>query len=173
MSEWVIIELSQVGESTDPATLQRVLDRLLNKERDVFIPAVTYVKRGIPTTLYYLQGYVFVRAGLPSGRYFDLLNNSFFSSVLYTQDGDKTYLQLLPQSEIDKIRKALQDYTHVIFAEGDTVVVTAGVYKDLKGVCKGMVTEDTCTVLFKMRSVESVVELPVAMLALQGVDDND
>ena len=170
MSDWVVLELSQTGEQADPETLVRLLNKLLNGEREIFVPAVTYVKRGIPTTLYYFQGYVFVRAGLPSGRYFDLLSNSYFSSVLSYQEGHHTYLQLLPNEEIDKIKETLRTHTQISFAEGDQVEFISGTYKGLTGVCLGMITEDTCSVKIKMRSIESLVSIPVAMLRLKDLE---
>lgn len=173
MSDWVVLELSQTGEQADPETLTRLLTKMLGGTKEVFVPAVTYVKRGIPTTLYYFQGYVFVRAGLPSGRYFDLLNHSFFASVLSYHEGDKTYMQLLPHSEIEKVRETLRTHTQVTFAEGDEVQILSGTYKGLSGICTGMLTEDTCSVRIKMRSIESLVSFPVAMVRLKSMDSED
>lgn len=173
MSDWVVLELSSTGEQVDPDTLTHLLNKLLNKEREVFVPAVTYIKRGIPTTLYYFQGYVFIRAGLPSGRYFDLLGHSYFSNVLSYQEGEHTYLQLLPHSEIEKIKETLKTHTHITFSEGDEVIVTSGTYKGLSGVCMGMLTDETCSVRIKMRSIESLVEFPVAMIRLKATEEEE
>lgn len=171
MSDWVVIELSSSGEDADPEVLMQVMNKLLNNEREVFVPAVTYVKRGVSTTLCYCQGYVFVRAGLPSGRYFDLLNHSFFTSVLSYQDEDKTYLRLLGDDKVREIQDTLRKHTQITFEEGAEVVITSGTYKDLSGECMGMVTEDSCSVKIQMRSILTFVQIPVAMLRLKTEED--
>jgi transcription antitermination factor NusG len=172
---WVILELSPQGEQATPKQIDKSLRKRLQGKCDVFIPGITYKRRGKDVTIHYMQGYVFVEAGLPSSMYFDLVHHPFIASVLYhfddlTSANPRMILSLLPDSEIEKMREELENLTRVKFEVGDEVLITEGIYKNMKATIKS-VHEDSVNVEIKMRSMMTLIDMPVAMMRYLTEED--
>ena len=133
--KWVIVQLTPAGErETKIPILKRSVHKLLKRELDVFVPAISQQVREDSQTIAFMEGYLFVNY-VDGVSYLRLQETTFFSVVLCNSqrsDGRPQY-SLLDDRQLDPLRKGMDDLKYGDFKRGDRVKVTKGSYKNLIG----------------------------------------
>lgn len=134
--KWVIVQMTPLGEREKNLNLiTRSVCRLLGKQVEVFIPAVSEKVRDESQTLFYMDGYVFVKFH-PELHYLKLQETMYFSAVLVQNslvNGKmKRTFSLIDDRDIAPMRKGVQNLKLGEFTEGDVVKVMKGNYKNLR-----------------------------------------
>ena len=131
--KWVVVGLSSAGErETNIRIVSDAVRRVLGRDLEVFVPAVSKKARAESHTLFYMDGYVFIQyqEGIP---YMKLQDTSYFGQVLCTgNEGNMSY-SLIDDSILDPLRKGVKDLGTCKFSIGDRVRVTKGEFRNLRG----------------------------------------
>lgn len=164
--QWVIVELSHQGEKKDPEDLKILLKQDLPGDVEIFVPSVTYTKGDHSVTIWLLEGYIFIEAGLRMARYFSLEDTAYVSSVLTLDRKGKRHIRFIDEEQIQEMQDSLREEASRDIEEGDKVRVQEGTYSELTGEVVEFETGDKeATVrILGMRSKEPVVTLPIVFL---------
>jgi len=165
---WIAVELSKQGElKVEDRTLEASLrtDLEVDGAFEIFIPATTYVRDGRSVTIHLIEGYVFLRSGLPEVRYFGLENFPYVNQVMSTKSGPHgmRVLSTIPDVQIQTMRTRLREQVVADIPPGTRVEVVEGTYRHLEG--EVLFSEhDMATVLITLRSLELIVNIPLVFL---------
>lgn len=164
--QWVIVELSHRGEKKDPDELKQLLRQELPDDVRIFIPSVTYEKGDHSVTIWLLEGYIFIEAGLRMARYFALEGTAYVSQVLTIDQKGQRHVRFIDEKQVQKIQDELREEASRDIEEGDLVTVREGVYSELTGEVVDFESgEKEATVKIKgMRTKEPEVTLPIVFL---------
>jgi transcription antitermination factor NusG len=170
---WVVLELTRQGEiRADEGTLAKAIaDALDAPEHEVFVPAITYVKDGTKVTVHLMEGYVFVRSGLPESVYFTLpYKGQLVRKVLSnTSTRGMPYLQVVSDAHVDELKRQLSEIVASDITEGMSVKITQSHYGGLTG--KVVWTDgDDAFIHIKLRSFEVIRTVPKVFLEPVGDD---
>jgi len=173
----VAIELTPLGEiKVDDGSLEQSLrfNLRVDSEFPIFIPATTIkTKKGTRTsTIYLLEGYVFVASGLmPETRYFRLEDLSYIEQVISSQAGPYSIrtLSVIPDSQILSLRRQLQSIIGAEVDVGDKVKIVEGTYRGLEGEVEGL-GKDLAYVHFVLRSMDVITGIPLAFIEVVRED---
>jgi len=173
--QWVVVELSHQGEKRTPSDIRTLLGQALGGGVEVFVPALTFTRRDTRVTLYVMEGYAFVEAGLSTDRYFDLEESSYVARVLSKTENSGRYLCYVPQQTIADLERQLQVLAARKIEVGDLVQIIEGSYSQLLGeVLHVWPDRDAATVhVTDLESMEVIVELPYQFLEPQGGAHDD
>ncbi len=128
--KWVVVQLTQSGErEKNLASLEKNVFRSLKAELTVFIPAASQKAREDTQVVFFMDGYIFVeyRMGI---NYHRLNNSHYFEFVL--ADRRNSY-RLLNDSEIEPLRRGVENLKAGKLQIGDSVKVLKGTFKNLTG----------------------------------------
>lgn len=175
---WVVLELTRQGESkVEDGTLEGTLrsDLDLDADHPVFLPALTYDRRGKSITLQLMEGYAFVGSGLPEVEYFALEGKSYVSQVMSGEGAHgMRVLSTIPNTSVEDMRRQLRGMSVLDLSVGDLVRVVEGCYEGLVMRYLGDEEDNNYAMLASvgLRSLEIVTVLPRAFLELldEGVD---
>lgn len=162
---WVAIELTRLGmQKIEEGTLDRSLryDLEVDASHPIFIPAVTFMKGRRGVTLFLMEGYVFVAAGLPEVRYFALERKPYVEKVISTSGRVRT-ISVIPDRDIRDLRRQLQEQVSSDIQVGEHVLVTEGPYRKLDGRVTG-INGDHAYVFIRLRSLQVVATVPRVFL---------
>jgi transcription antitermination factor NusG len=162
------VELSPQGEArVEEGTLELLLrsDLGVDSNFPIFIPAVIYNRGHRKTTIHLMEGYVFIGSSLPDTLYYRLENRPYISRVMSTNTGPHHMrtLSVIPDSEIEGLKRQLQAEIGMLVSVGDRVRVVEGTYRSLEGIIQGR-DEENAFVEFDFRSMLSVATVPLAFL---------
>lgn len=164
---WVVIELSPKGEEKveDGSIVQQVRRDLRNEALDVFVPAVTYLKGRQPSTIYLIEGYVFVSSEMPETDYFALEQKPYVAQVMSTHTGryGLRTLSVVTDAKIQDLRNQLQELLAQELSTGSWVRILEGRYKNLVGKVRD-VEDDLAIIQIALRSLAILVAIPRAFL---------
>lgn len=168
MKRWVVLELSHQGEKKTPQELETLLRQHLGDAVEVFVPAMTFTRRETCVTIYVMEGYVFVGAGLSTERYFDLEDTIYIQTVLSQEEADGRYLRYVPHSTVQELETKLQRLVSRSIQPGDQVCITQGAYSQLMGKILHVFPEDERATVHvtDLESMEVIVELPYQFMEL-------
>jgi len=132
--KWVIIQLTPAGErETRIPILKKAICRILKRELDVFVPAISQQVREDSQTIAFMEGYIFVEY-VDDISYLKLQDTTFFSVVLCnSQRAGMPQYSLLDDDQLNPLRQGMDDLKYGDFQEGDRVKITKGSYKNLIG----------------------------------------
>jgi transcription antitermination factor NusG len=171
VDRWVVLELSHQGEKRTPREITEILRHHLGSDTEVFIPAATFTRGQTQVTIYALEGYVFVQAGLPSANYYDLEENLHFRRVLSKEEPLGRFLYYVGPETVDELRAKLQAQTARNVTEGTKVQITEGTYSGLIGKVLDTFEDESATVhVTDLKSMEVIVRLPYQFLELHVYD---
>jgi transcription antitermination factor NusG len=157
-SNWLVIELSEAGESASRAELEAALRTLLGESIEWFIP-IHHEKMGsYVSTSVLFEGYVFIRDCDDSrNSIHDIREHRMFNRIL--QCGGR--FQTVDSYKIGVLRKKLKNSIKREFLVGTQVKILEGVFTDLLGEVIGNEDEGRKVVVrVKRQSREWVVPLP-------------
>jgi transcription antitermination factor NusG len=165
MTYWVAVEMNHMGETeTDIEKIRKEVHRHLPGV-DVFIPSHTYKRDGKIYNKVLLDGYIFVNGIDDFKKLFKLENTNFFKQVLTSTKVDENSGHRvrsptkIRDSEIEKMRTKMALMYKVGIRDGDTVLITEGLYKDLQATALE-VRKDTILCKVDLRSLETIREIP-------------
>jgi len=139
--KWVIVELTFTGErEKNLSILKNSVQKILNTKSDVFIPAVSQKVRNESHTVFYLDGYIFVKyeEGI---NYLKLQDTTYFKYVLHKIVKDerenekarkRVMLTLLDDRELNPMRSGMEKLKTAKFMEDDDVKIIQGEYRGLQ-----------------------------------------
>jgi transcription antitermination factor NusG len=167
--KWVIVQLTPLGEREKNINLiVRSAHRILGKQLEVFIPAVSQKVRDESQTMFYMDGYVFVShvEGIP---YLKLSDTMYFSSVLIqttTINGvRKRTFSLLSDNDIAPMKAGMQTLKLGSFKEGQSVKIVKGNFKNLQAKVSYIHEGgESAQVHVKLRSKPILIDFPVSYL---------
>lgn len=173
---WVTLELSRSGERERPEDLRKLIFAATDDEDvEFFVPAISFVRRDNAVTICVLEGYAFVRAGLPASFYFDLETSPYVARVLSLDEKKGRYLQYVPNSDIEVLKLKLSQQSIREIQISDVVFIADGAYKNLTGTVDGMSPDKTTAYITieGLVSLETAVELPLQFLKKIEPEDQD
>lgn len=164
--QWVVVELSHQGEKRSPDEIRVLLSQCVGGGVEVFVPALTFRRKDSCVTLYVMEGYVFIEAGLSTDRYFDLEDTVYVRSVLSKEEPSGRYLRYVPNSTVRELEERLAELAARKIERGDRVRITEGSFSQLVGEIRDVWPEtSTATVhVVDLESMEVIVELPFQFL---------
>jgi transcription antitermination factor NusG len=129
----VIVQLTSAGEREKRIPLiTRSVHQILKRKIDVFVPAISQTVRDDSQTMFFMDGYVFVKYE-DNISYLKLQDTMYFSSVLCTGGTKCPKYSLLEDFQLQPLRKGMDDLKQVNFKIGDKIKVIEGNYKNLVG----------------------------------------
>jgi transcription antitermination factor NusG len=166
---WIAVELTKAGElKIEDGTLASAIRRDLGVESTfpLFIPSTTYKKGGKTITVHLMEGYCFIASGLPEVKYFKLEKQPYVESVMSTVGGPHKMrtLSVIPNRDIEKLKKQLQDQLASDIEENAWVKVVRGKFKGLEGRVLTLLDERHAWVQFELRSLHRVTPIPRVFL---------
>lgn len=168
---WNILVLSDsLPESPSPGEISRSIINFVKKSSPgvrVFIPAGITNHESSFHVDYLLQGYAFIQ-GVHGKNLLKLEDNKYVERVLF-QDGK---FATLTDEEIDRMRDRTLNEIDLSLFPGDTVVITAGPYKNLNAEvieCTG----DDVQVSIQFRSKQDILTLPKGFLKREVANTED
>lgn len=168
---WVAVGLTPLGEiKVDDGSLEQSLryDLRVDSDFPIFIPATTIKKGHRTSTVYLLEGYVFVASGLmPETRYFRLEDKPYIEQVVSAQPPPHNIrtLSVIPDTQIKTLRRQLQDIIGAEVEIGDKVQIVEGTYRGLEGEVEGK-GKDLAYVHFVLRSMNVITGIPLAFIEI-------
>lgn len=132
---WVIVQLTPAGErETRIPILKKSVCRILKRELDVFVPAISQQAREDSQTIAFMEGYIFVEY-VEDISYLKLQDTTFFSVVLCNSQrgGGVPQYSFLEDDQLDPLRKGMDNLKYGNFEVEDKVKVIKGDYKNMIG----------------------------------------
>jgi len=131
--KWVIVQLTPAGEREKKIPLiVKSVHQILRRKLDVFVPAISQTVRDDSQTMFFMDGYVFIKYE-ENVSYLRLQETMYFSSVLCTGGVKNPRYSLLEDFQLQPLRKGMNDLKQVNFKIGDKIKVIEGNYKNLIG----------------------------------------
>lgn len=166
---WVIVQLTPLGErEKNLGLIVRSAQRILGKPLDVFVPAVSQKVRDESQTMFYMDGYVFVK--FEEGvNYLKLQETTYFNNVL-TQSGivngeRRRTFSTLEDKDIAPMRVGMSALKLGEFKEGQKVKIVKGNFKNLQAEVSFMHEDgEHAQVFVKLRSKPMLMDFPVSYL---------
>lgn len=165
---WVVLELTHAGEAKiEEGRLPELLRGTLKVTPSfpVFLPAVTYESGGRRSTIFLMEGYAFVMAGLSETTYLRLETQSPYVKKVLTSKSPSgmRVLSVIPDSAIVEMKRQIAQQISSDLVEGMHVTVLDGVYCNLDGEVLGFHGEDA-HVRFVLRSLDLIAKVPKVLL---------
>lgn len=163
--KWVIVSLSSNGErETNINAIKKSAQRIIkNVNVDVFVPAISQLVRGESETMFYMQGYIFIKFQ-ENIHYLKLRETTYFNDVLCSLVNRKIQYHLLDDSELKKIRQEVNNLKFSEFEVGDAVTVIKGNFKNLPGIISTVYDEEQIQVSVTLRSKSLLIDFPSTYL---------
>jgi transcription antitermination factor NusG len=164
--QWVVLELSRLGERESPEDLVAMLRRETGDDLEIFIPSKTFVRKGNRITICLMEGYMFLEGGKSAGFYLDLEYLPFISKALTKDEKAGRFLLYVPDSEIIILKEKLKEETRSEIHKNDEVCIIGGVYENLEGVVVDFnpLTAYAMVSIQGLSSIDTIVELPFQFL---------
>lgn len=164
-SAWVALELSSEGE--DLVVSGRLAAHIRSdlgvpKSYPVIVPAV----RGSTVSA---LSYVFIREGLPPGRYLTLERKGYAERVLSRQVGNLRTVSLVSGKEVDAMLRAVERPRTIALPRGQVVEVVSGPYLRVRG--RTMTSFSSRDLLIQVRTRTLLRLLVVGRADVVTVDD--
>jgi len=165
---WVVVELSRMGEQrAEEGTLTSLFRKELSLDEDfpIFIPCISYKRKGKLIVLNMMEGYAFIATGIEESHYIALGHNSPYVKQVMTQRSGAGIptLSTVTDDSLEEIRVGLQAMLAVELDNDMEVRVAEGPYRGLSGQVIGM-DKEYAHVLIAMRSLTAIRRIPKIML---------
>lgn len=169
-SKWVIAQLSSLGErEKNIGLIMRSARQLLGrKDIEIFIPAISQTVREESQTLFYLDGYVFIKY-IENVPYMKLHETTYFSTalskIMHVNGERKRVFSLLDDKDLEPMRRGMEALRVGVFKENDDVKVIKGTFKGLLGKVSFMhESGEHVQVHIELRSKPQLIDFPASYL---------
>ena len=166
-NQWVILELTNMGEKEDPEDLVSLLrNDMGDKDVEVFIPSTSFYRRDNCVTICLMEGYIFLESGESAAFYFDLESSPYIQRVLTRDEPHGRFIVYVPEQEIKDLKSRLRKQAFRDFGEGDKVEIIEGAYENLEGTVIDFnpETDQALVDIKELVSIDTIVELPLQFL---------
>lgn len=136
----------------------------LSKDHPIFIPIKRAALAEKAVIVSAMEGYVFVGAGLPPGRYLSLEKRGYVEQVLCRPSGSSRVPHIIRDAELNPLRGSIERVDKSpSLRVGCTVEVVSGMLAALQGVVVDLFDGYAC-VQFDTRTLVRILTLPVGIL---------
>jgi transcription antitermination factor NusG len=171
--DWYIIELSHLGEQkVEDGTLSNTLLKDLNSKgypnHPFFIPSISYTKAGRTVTVHLMEGYVFLKTGLPFNVIQFLEARSYSSKILTREQGKNKVKDkaIVSDSYVKDLQLKLRNLVSTNFSIGSKVVISEGPYTNLEGEILDF-DDDKAYLKICLRSLTVISAIPKVFLDIK------
>ena len=164
---WVVMTTTLKGEDEAKAgCVAKILSSLSGIEiEDIYVPVL---RGGSTKATFLVEGYIFVKSGYPTTRYYDISRSMYIDTMIsrYDRKSDMISQGTIRDSELKSMVKEAYNLGGG-YKEGDFVEITDGDFKGCEGEIVTIISEDDglngCfyTILLKLRSAEVIVTVDV------------
>jgi len=164
---WVVMTTTLKGEEEARAgTLAKVLSNLSGIEiEDIYVPVL---RGGSSKATFLVEGYIFVKSGYPTTKYYDISRSIFIETMIsrYDRNSDMISQGTILDSELKEMVKEAYSLGGR-YKEGDFVEIVEGDFKGCEGEIMTVISDGDglggCfySILLKLRSAEVVVTVDV------------
>lgn len=156
-----MVSLSPTGErETNLKAIRNAACRILkNQTLEVYIPAISQTVRGESETMFYMQGYIFIKYK-PDISFLKLRETQYFTDILCSISQRRINYKFLSNDELEKIRNGVNNLRLSEFKEGDEIYITKGDFKNLPGKINCVYNSEQVQVLIELRSKVLLVDSP-------------
>lgn len=137
-SKWVVVQLSSLGEREKniPIIVRSARQILGVKDLEVFVPAISQKVRDESQTLFYMDGYVFIKYA-EGVQYMKLQETTYFNTVLckpsFVNGERKRAYAMLEDKDLEPMKRGMETLRIGEFSEDDDVKIVKGSFKGLPG----------------------------------------
>lgn len=175
-TSWAVVELTRMGErKAEDGTLVGLLRDIfsLPHTHPVFVPSKTYTSGGRTTTIHLMEGYAFI-ASDGADILFPSTDQPYVKRILttHTPNGSKV-LSVVADAVILDMEVKLSQHVGDEIAIGACVRVTSGLYAQMEGEVMDTTPSGNLIVRFKMRSLDTIVEIPRTLAIPHSGGDSD
>ncbi len=166
--KWVVVQLSPMGEKEkNLEMIKKSARQILKSDIEMFIPAMSQKVRNESQTVFFMDGYVFIKHvdGLP---YHKLNETTYFLNVLSKINLDKKRVySLLDDKALDPMRSGVQNMRMNKFIEDENVKVIKGNFRNLIGkIISVSDGGENVQVSIDLRSKKMIIDFPASYLVL-------
>lgn len=137
---------------------------LCNPSLEVFIPAVSQDVRQDSHTMFYMEGYAFIRY-MPGVSYSKLRETTYFKDVLRQPSASGPIFAQLPDAKIQEMKAGMEKMKKADFEVGDRVRVLRGEFRGMRGVVTEVFSETQRLMLStSLASKPLLVEYPFSFV---------
>lgn len=165
---WVVMQTSHRGEEeAKQGTLARRLASVSEiSADDIYIPVL---RGGSSKATFLIEGYIFVKSGYPSSRYYEMTRTPYIEQMIsqYDQRSDMISQGTVSDSDLKGMVKEAYKLGGN-YKVGDKVTITEGDFKGCEGVVQALVrneneafSEALYAILITLRSAEVIVTLDI------------
>lgn len=162
-STWVVMQTSPRGEEEAKLGLlaQRLKDLAEISLEDIYIPIL---RGGSSKATFLIEGYIFVKSGYPSTKYYDLARSVYIDSMISQYDARSDMISQGTISDYDLRKMISEAYSRGgNYQLGDEVEVTEGDFKGCVGVVLDILEKESefeggrYSILITLRSAEVII----------------
>lgn len=169
---WVAVELSVMGENRlEEGVIDKIIRKQLGVEPNypIYVPRSVYRNEDEMVSLHLLNGYIFIRSGLPETSYFKLESTMYVSRVLseFSSNGIRT-LSVISDKTIKEMEHQIKCLSVNNLVKGSQVTVTDGGYRGIDMTVMDIMGDKALLKSTGLRSIEIVTVLPISYLSSRG-----
>jgi len=164
---WVVMQTSPRGEEEARlGTLAKRLNRISGIDiENIYVPVL---RSGSTKATFLIEGYIFIKSGYPSARYYEMARSPFIEKMI--SQYDKRSDMISQGTVLDRDLKNMVAEAYKLggnYKEGDKVTISEGDFKGCDGVVQtvikgeGAFDEGFYAVLLSLRSAEVIVVVDI------------
>lgn len=164
--KWVVVQLSPMGEKEkNLEMIKKSARQILKSDIEMFIPAISQKVRNESQTVFFMDGYVFIRH-VDGHPYHRLNETTYFLSVLSKISSDKKRVySLLDDKALNPMRSGVQNMRMNKFVEDESVKVIKGNFRNLIGkIISVSDGGENVQVSIDLRSKKMIIDFPASYL---------
>ena len=164
---WVVMTTTLKGEEEAKAgSLAKILNNLSGIDiEDIYVPVL---RGGSTKATFLIEGYIFIKSGYPTSKYYDISRSIFIETMISRYDRASDMISQGTISDYELKSMVKEAYNRGgRYKEGDFIEITDGDFKGCEGEIVTIISEDEglkgCfyTVMLKLRSAEVIVTVDV------------
>ena len=161
---WVVVEINNLAEEKiyDGRFLSSVRNALrIGEEHEIFTPWELIKNSRSVELVEVMEGYFFVRTGLPEHEYFNLERLDFVEKVLCTPSSSRMrIIQVIGNDSVEELKNKLKVMLTCDLQRGEKVVVSEGNLRNLDGEILEVLSDEEVLVYFEFRSLKLAATMP-------------
>ena len=174
---WVVVEVNSLAEERiyEGRFLSSVRNELkIGKEHEIFTPWELVKNSRSVELVEVMEGYFFVRTGLPDHEYFNLERLDFIERVLCTPSpSSMRIIQVIGNDNVEELRNKLKVMLTCDLQKGERVVVSEGNLTNLEGDVLEVLNDEEVLIYFEFRSLKLVITMPKFFLKRVEEEEED
>jgi len=158
--QWAVLALNTLGEKEEDLDLIIEDIKRLNEKVEVFIPIHWCKDQQFQKKIKLVEGYIFVTGASLPGEYYILESSKYVLSVVSHEATKGRCPDLIPDGEVQTLKKKLQKLLKREFKKEDTVNILDGDYKNLTGMILSNLNEKEVSIqILGIKSADVIVRI--------------